>query len=270
MTQDPETRAYVVQWEIDQEARSPVEAARQAGAAMRRPGSTANVFTVTGPDGEAVRVDLSEEPPAQYAEVVEMTAVLYWDKHDDVEVVAETPELAAQYVAGQWSDEYYKTRPVKVIRSLPDKRPLYNRSGRLTYEPDSEPNCDWDSIAMENGEFPGLGNGAGLSLDEVRSKMEENVGYGWDASAIGWNREAVEAAFEAHMAEAKAARAARVEAFRPYKQGTVVRTGGGTTLIRATGRYGTLGWLSSTSKWFYDAEIDPTTLTLVDPGVEED
>lgn len=33
----------------------------------------------------------------RYAEIVEMSAVMHWDKHDTVEWIAETPELAAKY-----------------------------------------------------------------------------------------------------------------------------------------------------------------------------
>ncbi len=51
---------YVVTWEIDVDADSPEEAARQAWAAMRRPESTANVFDVLDEDGECTRVDLEE------------------------------------------------------------------------------------------------------------------------------------------------------------------------------------------------------------------
>lgn len=58
---------YLVTWEMDSEhASSPREAAEQAWAAMRRPGSTANVFTVYERDrvGEGITVDLQEPPEA--------------------------------------------------------------------------------------------------------------------------------------------------------------------------------------------------------------
>lgn len=53
---------YLVQWEIDIDADSPEDAARQAFAHMQRPGTTANVFDVIEHDagGEKVRVDLQE------------------------------------------------------------------------------------------------------------------------------------------------------------------------------------------------------------------
>jgi hypothetical protein len=43
-------RSYRVAWEIDVEAESPVDAARGALAAQRRPGSTATVFAVEWTD----------------------------------------------------------------------------------------------------------------------------------------------------------------------------------------------------------------------------
>lgn len=42
---------YRVTWEIDISASSPLEAAREAFGHMQRPGTTATVFEVTGPDG---------------------------------------------------------------------------------------------------------------------------------------------------------------------------------------------------------------------------
>jgi len=53
---------YLVQWEIDSDAESPIEAAREAWAAMRRHDSIANYFTVKDTrTGEAIGVDLLEE-----------------------------------------------------------------------------------------------------------------------------------------------------------------------------------------------------------------
>ena len=51
---------YVVTWELDVDAGTPEEAARQAWAAMRRPESTANVFDVLDETGGCTRVDLME------------------------------------------------------------------------------------------------------------------------------------------------------------------------------------------------------------------
>lgn len=52
--------SYLVTWEIDAEADSPEAAARWAWETMRKPGSTANVFTVTEESGEQHKVDLQE------------------------------------------------------------------------------------------------------------------------------------------------------------------------------------------------------------------
>lgn len=51
---------YVVTWELDVDAGTPEEAARQAWAAMRAPESTANVFDVLDAEGGCTRVDLEE------------------------------------------------------------------------------------------------------------------------------------------------------------------------------------------------------------------
>lgn len=51
---------YVVTWEMDVDAGTPEEAARQAWAAMRAPESTANVFDVLDETGGCTRIDLEE------------------------------------------------------------------------------------------------------------------------------------------------------------------------------------------------------------------
>ena len=51
---------YLVKWKINVNADSPREAAEQAWAHMRRPDSTANVFTVTDEDGDDTEVDLMD------------------------------------------------------------------------------------------------------------------------------------------------------------------------------------------------------------------
>ena len=50
-----------VHWEIDIDAETPIDAARQALAIQRRPDSIATVFTVVEPDGHGTTVDLTEE-----------------------------------------------------------------------------------------------------------------------------------------------------------------------------------------------------------------
>lgn len=51
---------YRVTWEIDINADSPQEAAKQAWEHMQRPDSTANVFDVVDSKGNTTRVDLLE------------------------------------------------------------------------------------------------------------------------------------------------------------------------------------------------------------------
>ena len=51
---------YVVTWEIDVDAGTPEEAARQAWAHIRAVDSTANVFDVLDETGGCTRVDLME------------------------------------------------------------------------------------------------------------------------------------------------------------------------------------------------------------------
>lgn len=53
--------SYVVTWVIDVDADSPQGAAQRAWDLMHRPGSEANVFTVTDPGGAATEVDLMAE-----------------------------------------------------------------------------------------------------------------------------------------------------------------------------------------------------------------
>jgi hypothetical protein len=53
--------SYHVTWEIDLDAETPLEAARDALAIQRDSGSLATVFTVFGEDGSQSRVDITEE-----------------------------------------------------------------------------------------------------------------------------------------------------------------------------------------------------------------
>lgn len=55
---------FLVQWEIDVEADTPLEAAQQAFNLMRLPDTTTTVFDVIehDSDGEAERIDLLEHP----------------------------------------------------------------------------------------------------------------------------------------------------------------------------------------------------------------
>lgn len=198
----------------------------------------------------------------RYAELDEMHAVMHWDKHDQVQVIAETRELAERYVAGQWSNEGYSIQPINVIRSLPEPRPLYMINARLTYDPAKQPTPEMD----EYTEFPGIGNGAMVPLDQVSSKVSEYVPFGWDASAVGWDRSQTEAAFAERMAEAQQLRDARLEAFSRFTPGCVVRTPAGDTLLRTTTRAGVLCWNSTSNRVIHDADVDPATLTVIAAG----
>lgn len=52
---------YTVDWSRNVQARGVIDAAKQALEAQRTDGASATVFTVTGPDGTALRVDLTEQ-----------------------------------------------------------------------------------------------------------------------------------------------------------------------------------------------------------------
>lgn len=52
--------SFKVSWEIDIEAETPLEAAQQAWDIVRRPSSSANVFTVYAENGETEKIDLQE------------------------------------------------------------------------------------------------------------------------------------------------------------------------------------------------------------------
>lgn len=56
--------SYLVTWEIDIDAETAHDAARQAHEIVRRPDTSANVYKVIEHDGngEAVTVDLEDEP----------------------------------------------------------------------------------------------------------------------------------------------------------------------------------------------------------------
>ena len=94
--------SYSVNWEIDIEAESPVEAARQALKIHRDQNSTATVFDVFDEDGNHTRVDLLEIEEEQINRVardrkdlidtneqatVDPTKISYWE--DDTEFPSE-------------------------------------------------------------------------------------------------------------------------------------------------------------------------------------
>lgn len=202
----------------------------------------------------------------RYTQTTEMFAVLLWDKHDDVKVVAETEQLAQRYIDGQWSAEGYSIRPIQVITALPERRPLYILNGRLPCDPAKAPTLEVDELAAE-GEFPGLGNGSIVPLGEVKSSVSQNLPYGWDVHAYGWDLEQVRAAFDARMDVAKAAYTALADAFRPYRVGAVVTTPDGQALLRSTDpRHNVLCWRTPGGAVLYDSEVDPATFTVVTLG----
>ncbi|MEV6036005.1 hypothetical protein AB0L65_32960 [Nonomuraea sp. NPDC052116] len=197
----------------------------------------------------------------RYVEFDEMFAVMLWDKHDEVQVVATTRDLAERYIAGQWSNEGYSIQPIKVIRLLPEPRTLYMIHARLKYDPSSEPT----PIVDEYTEFPGIGNGEMVPLDAVSSKVSEYVPFGWDVNAVAWSLTQAQDAFGERMAEARQLRDARREAFSQFTPGCVVRTETGDTMIRTATRDGVPCW-NSASRVIHDADVDPATLTVIATG----
>lgn len=198
-----------------------------------------------------------------YARTRTMYGVFHWDKHDRLEVVCGTEPLAQQYIDGQWSDEYYSIKPVMVIEELPERRPLYILSGRVPY-PDGEPTKQLDDFAAQ-GEFPGLGNGAMVKLDETTADLSPHRG-GWSIKVVSWDREDADAEFAGLVDAALRSRAALVEAFAPYPPKTVVSSPHG-VLIRSKDQFGTPWWADmETSKGVYDYDIDPAEFTVLREG----
>lgn len=68
--------SYVVEWMIDiDDADSPRQAAEKAFAIVQRPGTSANVFDVTGEDSETHRIDLQEIWQQEAAARIGLTAL---------------------------------------------------------------------------------------------------------------------------------------------------------------------------------------------------
>jgi hypothetical protein len=57
-------KSYVVTWEIELDAESPLEAAREAQRIQRDPKSIASVFDVSDGSGDIERIDLDDEEDA--------------------------------------------------------------------------------------------------------------------------------------------------------------------------------------------------------------
>jgi ADP-ribose pyrophosphatase YjhB (NUDIX family) len=258
-------------------ARVPVVAADDARAAQWFPFHSVHglrdAVAAVGGDLYAAHLPLFElaarANDPRYAQTTEMFAVMHWDKHDTPKVVTPDRALAVRYIAGQWSDEFYSTEPIEVILWLPERRPFYTVTEMLPTDPDKGMTHNTYGLDNPTNEFPGLGNGTMVPLGETKSSVEES-GRGWHVSAAGWDRQEVEAAYNARVAEAMAARAARAEAFRAYVVGTVVTTGDNETLMRVAGQSGELVWHAASGEIRHDSDVDPATLTVVVVGTVED
>jgi hypothetical protein len=213
--------------------------------------------------------ELAIEHDLRYALKANVFAVMDYHDREKPRAVAATDELANEYVEGQWSDEYLSIHPVELIQYLPPKRPLYMLSGRLPYGSDAGPTRELDEIAAENGEFPGLGNGAIVPLDEINVRVEDGP-RGWNVNVCGWDLDQVSAAFDQRMTEARAARADRTAAFNRFPQGTIVRWDGADNswgLMRIRDHDSVPCWRAVTSgDLLYDFQVDPDTLSIVVHG----
>jgi len=57
--------SFRIVWEVDVDADTPLEAAREAFSMMTDPESTAVVFSVTDPNGDTVTIDLDDMDSAR-------------------------------------------------------------------------------------------------------------------------------------------------------------------------------------------------------------
>lgn len=221
--------------------------------------------------------DDSAEHDPRYAKTRQMYAVLHWDNGDNVEVVCATKQLADDYIDGQWTDEGYSVKPVTVIEELPERRPLYSYSGKVPY-PAGDPKGRLDDFAAE-GEFPGLGNGAIVKLDEVKAELSHHLGN-WAITVIGWDKEDTAAEYRGLVDAALRERAAVLKAFEPYGDKAVVTVRGdgkhaGKMLVRVR-HGGYCYWRDmqgSPHGYIYDNELDPrdfSTLTFGEPAAVTD
>lgn len=95
---------YIVSWVIDDEdSESPLEAARRALEAQRRPGSTATVFDVRETaTGQLTRVDLDPVSNGAVVETLEESG--HWCDHPPV--LNEDGELVCSYCESWWADAH--------------------------------------------------------------------------------------------------------------------------------------------------------------------
>lgn len=201
---------------------------------------------------------MSHADDPRYAQFDEMQVVLYWDRSNHPEVIVPNEDLARDYIAGQWSPEGYSFEPIKVIRSLPETRILYNIHARVRYSPAPEP----IPVVDEYTEFPGLGNGEIVPIGEVTGDVSEQVPYGWNVSSWAWDLGQAQAEFDERMEEARRLRDERRDAFARFAPGCVVRTSEGQTMIRTADREGVLHW-NAGPKMIHDANVDPSSLTVI-------
>lgn len=203
----------------------------------------------------------------RYAHVVTKYAVVNYEADEPVEVVFDDEATAQRYVDGQWSDERYSIKPVSLVTHLPELRPLYRLYGRVHHDPANETTRELDPFSEDPGEYPGLGNGAIVSLDEIKLTIDENP-YGWHVRVTGWDKDRVEAEFARLVAETEATRTRRVEAFSRFPYACVARTHDGVTLTRCRDhrRGGVLCWRTLEGAMVYDYDLDPATMTLLVDG----
>ena len=88
--------SYSVNWQIDIEAESPVEAARQALKIHRDQNSTATVFDIYDEDGNCTRVDLLEIEEEQMGRIA-------GDREDLIETHENTKAVPAKI--SYWEDD---------------------------------------------------------------------------------------------------------------------------------------------------------------------
>jgi hypothetical protein len=210
-------------------------------------------------------VTTQDAHPPRYAQTRTVYAVMLWDKHDRPEVICTSEPLAQDYINGQWSDEGYSIKPITLVEALPERRPLWLLRGRLPY-PTGDPTREHDDFAAE-GEFPGLGNGGAVMLDETNGTLEHHRG-GWHVSVASWDQAAADARFDELMGQARQARTALTERFGQYAPKTIVAAGDNRVFRRAHDQFGTPWWADMDAHvGVYDYDIDPdTALTVLREG----
>ncbi|MBO2461724.1 hypothetical protein [Actinomadura violacea] len=208
----------------------------------------------------------------RYARARDTFVVLYSEGGiDSVEGVCVTEDLAHTLVAGQWSPALYSVHQAKLIEELPERRPLWYFSGTVSY-PGGDVTTEYDDF-MAQGEFPGIGNGALVPLEETKTELTNTDSGGWHFNAVGWDRAEVEAEVAGLVDAAKRQRAALVEAFKPYGHRAVVTVHGsgkhaGKMLTRFS-RGGRCWWSDAqhvSRQHIHDHELDPGDFAAITFG----